>query len=315
MIPRKSAADALPHQHRNLRPFDDACAWIRQKGNTARRRVVLHGFMASLTSIQVACAPEITALLETIPFCECKKDNRLSLTRAFPDRHLQERLLFGMQSHGPIAFTGCSLRMRFCGMDAASLFLPSRQHEGIEALESCASECLTTYNLPCTKPQLQRSCAAQQQQHGRFPHAKMAKQRRPSRQDAAFVIPSKSAALTLPHQHRNLRPFDDACAWIRQNRNTARRRVVLHGFMASLTSIQVVCAPEITALLETIPFCECKKGKRLSRTRAFPDRHLQECLLFGTQSQDPVAFTNCSLRMRFCGMDAASLFLPSRTAT
>ena len=33
-------------------------------------------------------------------------------------------------------------------MDAASLFLPSRQHEGIEALESYASECLTTYTYP-----------------------------------------------------------------------------------------------------------------------------------------------------------------------
>ena len=141
MIPRKSAADALPHQHVNSRPFDDAFAWIRQKGYTARRRVVLHGFMASLTSIQVACAPELAALLETIPFfCECKKDKRLSLTRASPDRHLQERLLFGTQSQDPIAFNNCSLRMRFCGMDASSPFLPSRQHEGIEALESCALE-------------------------------------------------------------------------------------------------------------------------------------------------------------------------------
>ena len=174
--------------------------------------------------------------METIPFCECKKGERPSLTRASPDSHLQECLLFGTQSQDPIAFNGCSLRMRFCGMDASSPFLPSRQHEGIEALESYASECLTTCNLPCTKPQLQRSFAAQQQQYGRFPHAKMAKTRRPSRQDAAFVIPSKSAALTLPHQHRNLRPFDDACAWIRQKGNTARRRVVLHGFMASSTS-------------------------------------------------------------------------------
>ena len=53
MIPGKSAALALPHEHRNLRPFDDACAWISQNGNMARRRAVLHGFMASLTSIQV----------------------------------------------------------------------------------------------------------------------------------------------------------------------------------------------------------------------------------------------------------------------
>ena len=218
-----------------------------------------------------------------------------------------------MHSQDPSAFNGCSLRMRFCGMDASSPFLPSRQHEGTEALESCASECLTTYNLPCTKPQLHPSCAAQQQQqHGRFPHAKMAKTRRPCHQDAAFVIPSKSAALALPHEHRNLRPFDDACAWIRQEGYTARRRAVLHGIMASLTSIQVACAPEIAALLETIPFCECKKDKRLSLTSASPDRHLQECLLFGTQSHDPVAFINCSLRMRFCGMDAASLFIPSR---
>ena len=82
----------------------------------------------------------------------------------------------------------------------------------------------------------------------------MAKKRRPCHQDAAFVIPSKSAADALPHQHGNLRPFDDACAWIKQEGNTARRRVVLHGFMASLTSIQVACAPELAALLETIPF-------------------------------------------------------------
>ena len=94
VIPSKSAALALPHEHRNLRPFDDACAWIKQEGNTARRRVVLHGFMAS--SIQVACAPKTAALLETIPR------------------------------------------------------IPSRQHEGIEALESYASECLTTYNLYCS---------------------------------------------------------------------------------------------------------------------------------------------------------------------
>ena len=134
----------------------------------------------------------------------------------------------------------------------------------------------------------------------------MAKKRRPCHQDAAFVIPSKSAADALPHQHGNLRPFDDACAWIKQEGNTARRRVVLHGFMAS--SIQVACAPELAALLETIPFSgECKKDKRLSLTRASPDRHLQERLLFGTQSQDPIAFNNCSLRMRFCGMDASSL--------
>ena len=52
------------------------------------------GFMASLTSMQVAYAPETAALLETLLFCECKKDKRLSHPRASPDRHLQECLLF-----------------------------------------------------------------------------------------------------------------------------------------------------------------------------------------------------------------------------
>ena len=51
---------------------------IGKKGNMARRCMVRHGFMASLTSIQVDYAPETAALLETIPFCECKKDKRLS---------------------------------------------------------------------------------------------------------------------------------------------------------------------------------------------------------------------------------------------
>ena len=60
----------------------------------------------------------------------------------------------------------------------------------------------------------------------------------------------------------------------------ARHCVVLHGFMASLTSMQVAYAPETAALLETLLFCECKKDKRLSHPRASPDRHLQECLLF-----------------------------------
>ena len=67
------------------------------------------------------------------------------------------------------------------------------------------------------------------------------------------MIPSKSAALALHHQHRNLRPFEDACAWIRQTRNMARRCVVLHGFLASPTSMQVPCAPETAAALGTIP--------------------------------------------------------------
>ena len=141
VIPSKSAADALPHQHGNWRPFDDACAWIKQEGNTARRRVVLHGFMASLTSIQVACAPELAALLETIPFsANARRTKDCHLHAPLQNRHLQERLLFGTQSQDPIAFNNCSLRMRFCGMDASSPFLPSRQHEGIEALESCALE-------------------------------------------------------------------------------------------------------------------------------------------------------------------------------
>ena len=170
-----------------------------------------------------------------------------------------------------------------------------------------ASARLRTYNLPCSKPQLQRSC----RQHGRFPHAKNTKKRRPFHQDAAFVIPSKSAALALPHQHRNLLPFDDACAWIRQTANMARRCVLLLGFMASSTSIQVACAPETAALLVPTPFCACKKDNRLPLTRASPDLHFQECLPFETQSEDPIAllFEDASL------CDGCFITFPAITAT
>ena len=131
----------------------------------------------------------------------------------------------------------------------------------------------------CLNPFMRASTAAAP----RALSAKMAKKRRPCHQDAAFVIPRKSAADALPHQHRNLRPFDDACAWIRQNRNTARRRVVLHGFMASLTSIQVACAPEITALLETMPSVNARRTT---------DCHLHEP--FQTVTYKSVSFLGCN---------------------
>ena len=144
-----------------------------------------------------------------------------------------------------------------------------------------------------------------------FTHAKKAKKRRPCVQDAAFVIPSKSTALALYHQHRNLRPFDDAGAWIRQTANMARRCVLLLGFMASSTSIQVACAPETAALLVPTPFCACKKDNRLPLTRASPDLHFQECLPFETQSEDPIAllFEDASL------CDGCFITFPAITAT
>ena len=91
--------------------------------------------------------------------------------------------------------------------------------------------------------------------------------------------------------------------------NTETRPDAVWCFMVSwLRQCRVACAPETAALLETIPFCARKKDKRLSLTRASPDRHLQECLLLEMQSQDPVAFNSCSLRRWFCGMDVSSPF-------